>query len=254
MKLLVVDIVLNSLYSIILPFTWQSALSYPQLPPSSVIGLLANALQRYENKKSPKEYLKIVEKEILWAGSRMMSPCVIKSYTMSAIVKWEDTIGGKFTNALGRQFAFSTKMQIAAIFNTDSWIEIIEKAILSTPLTCGDSESCISVCGEPSLYDIVKMAILENEEIETDFPFPFDVDLFKIQGEGGKIFLVHERCGKTNGVKKGKGTFPLVLYMFPLKEENGIMHPGKVKLKLKKPLSLYHCQNFFIIPQTHEIK
>lgn len=43
-------------------------------------------------------------------------PGVIKSYTTSAIVKWQDTIPGKFTNALGRQFAYARKLQILAIF------------------------------------------------------------------------------------------------------------------------------------------
>ncbi|MGQ9510246.1 MAG: CRISPR-associated protein Cas5, partial [Thermodesulfobacteriota bacterium] len=53
MKALVFDIRVNSLYSIRIPFTWQSALTYPVLPPSAVIGMLANALQRYKNDKHP---------------------------------------------------------------------------------------------------------------------------------------------------------------------------------------------------------
>ncbi|MFN3740593.1 MAG: CRISPR-associated protein Cas5, partial [Thermodesulfovibrionales bacterium] len=110
------NIRVNSLYSIRIPFTWQSALTYPVLPPSAVIGMLANALQRYKNDKHPLEYLDMIENEILWAGSRLFTPCVIKSYTTSAIVKWEDTLGGKFTNAMGRQYAYSKNLQIAAIF------------------------------------------------------------------------------------------------------------------------------------------
>ncbi len=109
MKAIVFSIRLNSLYSIRIPFTWQSALSYPLPPPSSIIGMLANALQRYKNNRHPLEYLTMIEDDLLWAGSRLLSPCVIKSYTTSAIVKWEDKIGGKFTNALGKQFAYSRK-------------------------------------------------------------------------------------------------------------------------------------------------
>ena len=110
MKALVFVIRLNSLYSIRVPFTWQSALTYPILPPSSVIGMLANALQRCRNDKHPLEYLDFIENEVLWAGSRLLTPCIIKSYITSAIVKWEDNLGGKFTNALGRQFAYSKKL------------------------------------------------------------------------------------------------------------------------------------------------
>jgi len=119
MKALVFDIRVNSLYSIRIPFTWQSALTYPVLPPSAVIGMLANALQRQKNNKHPLEYLDLIENDLLWAGSRLLTPCVIKSYITSAIVKWEDTLGGKFTNALGRQYAYSKKLQIAAIFKNE---------------------------------------------------------------------------------------------------------------------------------------
>ena len=49
MKAIVFTLRLNSLYSIRIPFTWQSALTYPLLPPSAIIGLIANALQRYKN-------------------------------------------------------------------------------------------------------------------------------------------------------------------------------------------------------------
>jgi len=72
--------------------------------------MLANALQRNKNNKYPLEYLDLIENDLLWAGSRLLTPCVIKSYTTSAIVKWEDTLGGKFTNALGRQYAYSKKL------------------------------------------------------------------------------------------------------------------------------------------------
>jgi len=75
--------------------------------------MLANALQRNKNNKYPLEYLDLIENDLLWAGSRLLTPCVIKSYTTSAIVKWGGTLGGKFTNALGRQYAYSKK-------NTDS--------------------------------------------------------------------------------------------------------------------------------------
>lgn len=223
MKALVFNIRLNSLYSIRIPFTWQSALTYPILPPSAVIGLLANALQRHKNNKHPLEYLDRIENDLLWAGSRLLTPCVIKSYTTSAIVKWEDTLGGKFTNALGRQYAYSKKMQIAAIFKDETLINDTAEAIESVPLTCGDSESLISLESEVIIrnaeYNINK------EAVQTEYPIPFTKDT-KIEDGNGQVYLMHERC------KKSGNNFPLVSYMVPVREEQKILTPSSLTIKV----------------------
>ncbi|MCM8825191.1 MAG: CRISPR-associated protein Cas5 [Candidatus Omnitrophica bacterium] len=251
MQTLVFDIRLNSLYSIRIPFTWQSALTYPFLPPSAVIGLIANALQRYKNNKPPSSCLEQVENDVLWAGSRLLRPCVIKSYNTSAIIKWEDVVGGKFTNVLCRQFAFTIKIQIATVFKENSNISEISQALQTTPLTAGDSESCISVESEPLILDTTKREIQANEEVETFFPLPFDTELYQIKGEGGKIFLVHPRCRKLaskNKSRKNKA-FKLHMYLFPLKEKQGIISPCSVVLKIKKPTEVYFAQNLALISQ-----
>jgi CRISPR-associated Cas5-like protein len=187
MKALVFDIRVNSLYSIRIPFTWQSALTYPVLPPSAVIGMLANALQRNKNNKHPLEYLDLIENDLLWAGSRLLTPCVIKSYTTSAIVKWEDTLGGKFTNALGRQYAYSKKLQIAAIFKNDTLLNDIAEALKTSPLTCGDSESPISLDSEVSIKDVAED--IKDESIQTEYPVPFTKDT-KIEEGNGQVYLM----------------------------------------------------------------
>ena len=222
MKALVFNIRLNSLYSIRIPFTWQSALTYPVLPPSAVIGMLANALQRYKNDKHPLEYLNLIENDLLWAGSRLLAPCVIKSYTTSAIVKWEDALGGKFTNALGRQFAYSRKLQIAAIFK-DEVIKDIEQALRTTPLYCGDSESPVSLDSEVLIKDVTQD--IKDETIQTEYPVPFTKDT-KIEDGNGQVYLMHERC------RKGNENFPLVSYMVPVREEQKILKPSYLKVKV----------------------
>ncbi|MEW6118350.1 MAG: CRISPR-associated protein Cas5 [Nitrospirota bacterium] len=222
MKALVFDVRLNSLYSIRIPFTWQSALTYPVLPPSAVIGMLANALQRYKNDKHPLEYLDLIENDLLWAGSRLLTTCVIKSYTTSAIVKWEDTLGGKFTNALGRQYAYSKKLQIAAIFKSDTLTSDIAKALKTSPLTCGDSESPISLDGEVMIKDVADD--IKDETIQTEYPVPFTKDT-KIDGNG-QVYLMHERC------KKQDNNFPLISYMVPVREEQKIIKPSYLKVRV----------------------
>ncbi len=223
MKALVFNIRVNSLYSIRIPFTWQSALTYPVLPPSAVIGMLANALQRYKNDRHPLEYLDLIENEILWAGSKLLTPCVIKSYTTSAIVKWEDAPGGKFTNALGRQFAYARQLQIAAIFKSDELIGDIAEAIKTSPLTCGDSESPVSIDGEVMIKDVSDD--IKDEIIQTEYPVPFTKDT-KIEDGNGQVYLMHERCKKTDN------NFPLVSYMIPFREEHKILKPSYLKVRV----------------------
>ncbi len=222
MKALVFDIVLNSLYSIRIPFTWQSALTYPVLPPSAVIGMLANALQRHKNDKHPLKYLDLIENELLWAGSRLLTPCIIKSYTTSAIVKWEDILGGKFTNALGRQYAYSKKLQIAAIFKSDTLINNVAEALKTSPLTCGDSESPISLDDEVMIKNVVD---IKDESIQTEYPIPFTKDT-KFEDGNGQVYLMHERC------KKSGNSFPLVSYMVPVREEQKILTPSALTVRV----------------------
>lgn len=223
MKALVFDIRVNSLYSIRIPFTWQSALTYPILPPSAVIGLLANALQRYKNDSHPLEYLRRVESALEWAGSRLLAPCVVKSYTTSAIVKWEDAIGGKFTNALGRQFAYAKLLQVSAIFKNSTLLGDIAEAVKTTPLTCGDSESPISLESTPIIKDVTESDT--DGSFLTYYPIPYTKGTI-IEKGNGQVYLMHERCLKT-----GKN-FPLVSYMVPIKEVNGIIKPSSLTVQI----------------------
>lgn len=225
MKALVFNIRVNSLYSIRIPYTWQSALTYPVLPPSAIIGMLANALQRYKNDKHPLKYLDLIEKEILWAGSQLLTPCVIKSYTTSAITKWESSLPWKFTNALGRQFAYSRQLQVVAVFQSDTLIAYIVQAVKTTPLTCGDSESPVSLEDDPLVKDVVELT--GRSSITTKFPVPFDKDT-KIDEGNGKLYLIHERC------KKQDDSFPLYSYMIPVREEGKILIPSYLTVAVSK--------------------
>lgn len=227
MKALVFNIRLNSLYSIRIPFTWQSALTYPVLPPSGVIGMLANAFQRHRNNKPPLEYLEIIENYLLWAGSRLLTPCVIKSYITSAITIFGGKqVGEKFTNALGRQFAYTKNIEVLAILKEDTILNDIGEALKTSPLTCGDSESVISLETEPTIKNVIQEKEIENEVVQTSFPLPFNENVEILEG-GGQIYLMHEICKKKN-----KG-FPLRSFIIPVKEEKGIYHPTVIKAKIK---------------------
>lgn len=221
MKALVFTIRLNSLFSVRIPFTWQSALSYPILPPSSIIGLMANALQRYANDNHPLKYLDLIEDELVWAGSRLLTPCAVKSYTTSALVKWVDILGGKFTNALGRQFCFVKSQQIVAIFKNESTLDTISSALRSSPLTAGDSESLLSPDGQIEKKSVFKVSGLT--EIETSFPAPFDKNT-RVLGGDGIAYLMHSHC------RKEGNNLPLNNYLVPIREEQGILKASNLKI------------------------
>lgn len=228
MKALVFDVRINSLYSIRMPFTWQSALTYPVLPPSAVIGMLANALQRHKNNKHPLEYLDLVEDNILWVGSRLLTPCVIKSYVTSAIVKWEDKLGGKFTNALGRQYAYSRKLQVSAIFNESTLISDVKDALKISPLTCGDSESPVSLESDVKPKNVTDIS---KGIIQTEYPIPFTKDTRVVEGNG-QVYLMHERC------KKRGDNFPLISFMVPIREEQNILKPSSLTIEVSEEKAL----------------
>ncbi len=237
MRAIVINAILNSLYSIRNPLTWQSSLTYPVLPPSGVIGLLANALQRYRNDEHPLRSLDEVEENVVWAGARLLAPLVIRSCTTSAIVKWEVRWGEKCTNVLVREYGYTTQMQFVAILKCEQlqkeWLE----ALKGSPLTCGDSESPISV-------ESVTLSSVEecfDKTCITKFPIAFDDDVELLDGSG-ITYWMHERC------RQSSKTFPLKCYMIPLKEEKGLFLPAsiEVKVKAKKVLNLKDGGNIVI--------
>lgn len=219
MHAIVFDVRINSLYSIRIPYTWQSALAYPLPPPSSIIGMVANALQRGNGGRHPLAWLDDVEANTVWAGAKLLSPCVIKGYTTSAITKWEVSFGGKATNALGRQFAYAKNLRMVLIVKDSSFAKSVVTALNVAPLTCGDSESPISLEGAVAIENGVKKPHLS--EVRTEFPIRFGKKTV-IRDGSGSIYLIHERCRK-RGI-----SFPLQTYLVPLREEEGILYPSDV--------------------------
>lgn len=223
MVALTFNIRINSLYSIRIPFTWQSALTYPVLPPSAVIGLCANALQRYKNNKYPLEYLNEIENCAVWAGSRLTSPCVVKSYITSSITKWGDVFPGKLTNALTRQFAYARSMQCVLVLSNQDIANELANALKSTPLTCGDSESPIILEDFPKVIPVEENSFTE---VSTSFPVPYSKGLTLLKGKGF-VYLMHERC------RSDEGNLPLKNYIVPLTEEKKILKPTEIIVAAK---------------------
>jgi len=240
-KAIALTIRLNSLYSVRIPYTWQSALAYLILPPSAIIGMLANALQRYRNNQSPLYYLNEVEENVIWTGARLLSPAVVKSYITSAITRWDVKVGGKSTNALGRQYAFTKNIEVVAVIEEDNFTQELVNALQNTPVTCGDSESIATIEDIKSLLKTDELKFKSKTELKTEFPVPFDLKKIEVTEGSGRLYLVHERCKK-----KGKG-FPLINYLFPLREENGVLYPTKFTIRIKQPVSILEIESIGIV-------
>jgi len=237
MKAIAFTIRLSSLYSIRIPYSWQSALTYPVPPPSAIIGMLANALQRYRNNLPPLYYLDKVEENVIWAGARLLSPAIVRSYTTSAITKWDMELGRKSTNALGREYVFTRSIKVAAVIKKDSFIQELMNTLRNVPITCGDSESIATIGKISPPLRINESELTPNKELRTKFPIPFDFQKIEITASSGRLYLVHERCKK-----KGK-EFPLVNYLFPLREKNGVLYPTELTIKVKSPVSLLKVES-----------
>jgi len=89
----------------------QSTISYPLPPPTTLKGLLANAMQQY-TKVNPIKALTEVESKILVCSARSDSPLTLSLCTLRLRVfdksEWKK-------DALPRQFAFGRKVTCAAV-------------------------------------------------------------------------------------------------------------------------------------------
>ncbi|MCS7257908.1 MAG: type I-A CRISPR-associated protein Cas5a [candidate division WOR-3 bacterium] len=243
MKAVVFDIRVNSLFSIRVPYTWQSALSYVLPPPSSIIGLVANAVQRYNNDKHPLEYLKQVENLVEWAGAKLLTPAVTKSYTTSAITKWLYAIGEKATNVLGRQYVYTKNIRIAIVVNDASFAEGLKDILKVTPLTCGDSESLVSV-EDVLVFNAEKLEYKKDEEVVTEYPAILDFNKIELINGGGLIYPMHKRCLKAEPTKtkkgsKGESSYPLYNYILPVSSKECIFYPSSLTFKVKDTIYGY---------------
>lgn len=215
----------NSLYSIRIPFTWQSALTYPILPPSAIYGFLAHALLCSEDMKYPEEYLEEVEEKGIWVGSRLLTPCVVESYVVLNVIKWKSGFPRKFTNAMSRQFAYTRFMEVVAIFEDREIVDRLREALRKAPLYCGDSESLITV----EDVRVRKVERTGKRVIKTAYPFIWRENFELLSGRG-KIYMMHDRCLK-------RGELLLKPFIVPVEERGNFYIPTEIEIRLADGLS-----------------
>lgn len=217
----------SAFFSIRQPHSFQSAISYPLPPPSTLKGLLANAMQQY-TKINPIKALTEVESKILTCSARTDKPITLSLCTVRLRVfdkgEWK-------RDALPRQFAFGFKVTCAAVSSDKNYLEVLSEALNNSVLYLGDSESLVSVSGVEIVHT-EKIRAKKGEIVEINTYTPFD--LFKrINGEAIIYWVFEEtRAQKTQRQ-----------YIFPLKMSGKILYPTPIKGELKEEATILQAMD-----------
>ena len=234
------------LYSLRLPYTHQSALVYPLPPPSTVLGLVANALylhrgplpafQKTLAKTEP--YSELLARGFAPAPLACLAEVETKARAVaaapegkvvvrSAMVKAVTDLAKGTTNALPRQFAHTRTLRLRVGSADADWLQRCAEALRQCPLTLGDSESPIHV-EEARVLPAEPVEVQPGEVVETACYLPYAL-LSDCRGVGS-AFFVHERCA---------GAKELRLYRFPLAHRGGAHEPCLLSGRAAQPFSAF---------------
>jgi len=207
---------ISSAYSIRVPYSYQSARTYPLPAPSTIKGLCANALWRkeYEN---PIKLITAIQKASLGATSRAERSIVVSSNTVSVVDLSKKE--GKKTDALLRQFAFTPYIDCLIVFKdgSEGLGNRVEEALKVSPVYLGDSESL--VCVKPESISTVKTAedVTEGEMVTVNSLLKFDCIKDKQINEKGVIlYMQDDPCADDAALER---------YVAPLKQEGDTYRP-----------------------------
>ncbi len=217
-----------SLYSMRLPYTHQSALTYPLPPPSTVLGMLAAALQRVEN-RSPLECLEEIEAGIQTCAALIDEdvPIAARSCVVSLIKDLanalktirDPTKDEKPTDALPRQFAHTHQVTVVAFSADRDLLSRAANALQRAPITLGGSESLAAV-PEVKVGEATVEHLEPGEHVSTRAYVPRDLlDGGSLQ-EHHSLFWVHERC---------LGAEELAAYLFPVTLAGHLYRPAPIR-------------------------
>lgn len=222
-----------SLYSMRLPYTHQSALTYPLPPPSTILGMLAAAVQRGEN-RPPLECLAEIEAGVMACAAIMDqdAPVVARSCVVSLITRIRPAGGGKVTDALPRQFAHTHRVTVVALSEDEALLTRAAQALRRAPVTLGGSESLAAISqvevGEATASDLAPGAeVCTRAYVLRDL-----LDVGSLHGHHS-LFWVHERC---------LGAEELVAYLYPLTLDGHLYHPTPITGQLARSASCYDVE------------
>lgn len=227
-----------TLYSIRASPTFQSAVSYPLPPPSTIKGMIANALQRFQN-KSPTECVRFVEENVLMCSSTFLNSVGVSSTNILRQVVWDEKAKEFRTDALAREFIHAQKIYCVLVLKNYSITKLIAEALRNTPIYLGDSESLVTI--DEIKIDENYKCLNFNPDENVEFNVYAPMDFFKEIYDDITLMWFPEK------IIEGKD-LPLTLYVLPLKIEKSVYRPLKtIKAKVKEAVLLIESFSFRLI-------
>jgi CRISPR-associated Cas5-like protein len=230
MQALSVELRPGSLYSMKVPFTYQSGLAYPLPPPSTLQGLLANALQRWEG-IGPLEALDAVEGQVHALAAWALGPIVVGAYIVSAVTAFEGGPGRKPTDALARQFAFTAGLGVAVV-GDEAFLARLAPALRRTALYLGDSESLVT-CDALHLADVGVRTAVAGEAVRLRGYAP--ASLLEGYGPELDIYWVQTACRRPQALHP---------YLFPLRRAGDRLLPATIAARLTAGVQVVEGEPF----------
>jgi len=237
------------LYSIRLPYTYQSALTYPLPPPSTIKGLLANAIQRAQN-RDPIEVLEEIEQKVAFAAAAACGPIATRSCVVSSIVNFVG-LPDKSTNALPRQFAHTRAVRIFVGTDEPAWAEAALQSLKAASVYLGDNES-IAAVAELELVQ-VQPEEADSARITTRAYLPQKV--LAENGGAGTLFWVHERCLKPKERRRRRGgsEWTLSPFIFPVRPDGSLYQPSAITGTLAREARLCRVHGEMLVWSSNQI-
>jgi CRISPR-associated Cas5-like protein len=239
MQALSVELRLESLYSMKVPFTHQSGLTYPLPPPSTLKGLLANALQRWEG-IGPLEALGEVEGQVRALAAWALGPIVVGTYIVSAVTAFEAGPGRKPTDALARQFAGAAGLGLA-IVGEDPVVARLAAALARTAVYLGDTESLVT-CQGIGRHEVTLRMAQAGEWLQLRGYAP--AWLLEGYDPGLDIYWVQAECARPQALHP---------YLFPLQRAGHRLLPATIAARLTAEAPVVEGEAFGALlmpPQT----
>ena len=199
---------LSSMYSIRVPFSYQSARIYPLPAPSTIKGLCSNALWQNEG-GNPVEIMKEIQNKSIGAAARAEHPIEVSSCTVRVVPM----------NALLRQFAFTPYIDCLIAFKDgeEALSGRIAESLKVSPIYLGDSESLGTVMPDSIHHISTGTCVEKGESVSVNTLVNFDlIENGKVDPKGLVLYMQDDPVAVEASLRR---------HLAPLRQEGDSYYP-----------------------------